>query len=124
MQTELLQKDFKTVGEAISPELGAQMVKDYLVANPNDVKAYNIGRNVLDQLLAQPGCAGIRFYNAYNEDGKKTLVYVSVDANGKDIRKYSIVDTTGQLVTMDAAVGDRAGQSDDVSGWDWFWSLF
>src|SRR6185369_15815629 len=78
MQTELLQKDLKTVGEEISYQLGAQMVKDYQVANPNDVKSYYIGRNIIDQILAQPGVVGLRFYNAYNEEGKKTLVYVGV----------------------------------------------
>jgi hypothetical protein len=124
MQTELLQKDFKTVGEAISHELGAQMVKDYQVANPNDVKSYYIGRNILDQIMAQPGCVGVRFYNAYNEEGKKTLVYVAVDATGNDIAKYSIIDNNGKLVTMDATVGDRAQQGAEdssFSAWDAFW---
>jgi hypothetical protein len=120
MQTELLKKDLKTVGEAISPELGAQMVKDYQVANPTDVKSYYIGRNIIDQILAQPGCVGIRFYNAYNEEGKKTLVYVAVDATGNAIRKYTVVDSEGTLVTMDATIGDRA-QDDGVSE-DSFWS--
>jgi hypothetical protein len=55
MQTELLQKDLKTVGEAISHELGAQMVKDYQVANPNDTKTYMIGREIIESILAQPG---------------------------------------------------------------------
>jgi len=27
----------------------------------------------------------MRFYNAINEQGQKTLVYVGVDASGKDI---------------------------------------
>ena len=119
MQTELLQKDLKTVGEAISHELGAQMITDYRVANPNDVKAYYIGRNVIDQILAQPGCAGIRFYNAYNELGNKTLVYVGVDATGKDIVKYSAVNNAGIIVSEDGIVADRINNDEDFSFWDW-----
>lgn len=113
MQTELLQKDLKTVGEAISHQLGAQMVKDYQVANPNDTKAYFIGRNIIDQILAQPGCVGIRFYNAYNEKGDKTLVYIGVDEAGKSIVKYTVVDNEGKIVSCDATVGDRTNNNDD-----------
>ena len=119
MQTELLQKDLKTVGEAISHELGAQMVKDYQAANPNDVKNYYVGRNIIDQVLAQPGCVGMRFYNAYNEKGEKTLVYVGVDAAGKDIIKYSVVDASGTIVAEDAIVADRS-EVGNANWWDWF----
>lgn len=115
MQTELLQKDLKTVGEEISHELGAQMVKDYQVANPNDVKTYYVGRNIIEQILAQPGCVGIRFYNAYNEKGEKTMVYVGVDASGKGIFKYTLIDDKGALVTSQAIVADRLAGSTDFS---------
>ena len=118
MQTELLQKDLKTVGEAISHQLGAQMIKDFQVANPNDVKTYYIGRNIIDAILAQPGVVGIRFYNAYNEEGNKTLVYVGVDATGKDIVKYTAVNNAGQIVSQDGLVADRIYQ--DGNGLDAF----
>ena len=123
MQTELLQKDLKTVGEAISHGLGAQMVKDFQVANPTDTKSYFIGRNVIDQILAQPGCAGIRFYNAYNEKGEKTLVYLGVDEAGKSIVKYTVVSTTGQLVNCDATMGDRTNNGSDDNIFEQFWEF-
>lgn len=119
MQTELLQKDLKTVGEEISHELGAQMVKDYQVANPADVKAYYIGRDIIDQVLAQPGCVGIKFYNAYNEEGKKTLVYVGVDEFGKNIVEYKMVAGDGSLESKKAIVADRSWGTDD-----WWTLLF
>ena len=126
MQTELLQKDLKTVGEEISHQLGAQMVKDYQVANPNDVKSYYIGRNIIDQILAQPGCVGMRFYNAYNEEGKKTLVYVGVDAQGKDIVKRVVVTNDGTLDSSDnGIVADRIYQDTfDSDLADWIASFF
>ena len=125
MQTELLQKDLKTVGEAISHQLGAQMVKDFQVANPNDVKTYYIGRNIIDAILAQPGVVGIRFYNAYNEEGNKTLVYVGVDATGKDIVKYASVNNAGQIVSQDGIVADRTmTENTGLDGFDMFETLF
>ena len=52
-------------------------------AYPEAFTAVLIGRNVIDQILAQPGCVGIRFIDAINEEGQKTLVYVGVDAAAK-----------------------------------------
>lgn len=118
-KTELQKKDLRLVGEEISHELGAQMVKDYQVANPTDVKAYYIGRNIIDQVLAQPGCVGIRFYNAYNEAGDKTLVYVGVDEFGKALVQYTVVNAAGSFETKKAIVADRVNNDDDLED-DWF----
>ena len=118
-QTELLHKPLAEVGEAISHDLGAQMVKDYQLANPGDVKAYYVGREILSQLLAQPSTVGIRFFNAYNEKGEKTLVYMSVDAKGKEILKYVVVNETGVLASNEAIVADRINNDTDESfSWD------
>ena len=108
LKTELLQKDLNTVGEEISHELGTQMVKDYQVANPTDTKAYFIGRNIITEILAQPGCVGVKFYNAYNEEGKKTLVYMGVDEFGKNLVEYKIVNSDGSFDTKKAIVADRS----------------
>ena len=124
MQTELLQKDLQKVGEEISHELGAQMVKDYQVANTTDVKAYYIGRNIIDQILSQPGCVGLKFYNAYNEEGQKTLVYVGVDETGKNIMEYSVVNNEGCILSHPAIVADRTvhtENNDNIFTTDWEW---
>ena len=121
MQTELTQRNIAHVGEAISHELGVQMIKDFQTANPNELKAYNIGKDILGQILAQPGCMGIRFYNAYNEIGQKTLVYVGIDKAGKTIIEHIVVNNAGTLSTQKAIVADRAGVpppgSDDLIEW-------
>jgi hypothetical protein len=106
MQTKLSTK-IEAIGEEIGLELGTQMVKSYQQANPSDVHSYLIGRNIIEQILAQPGCVGIQFYNAYNEIGEKTLVYVGVDKNGKSIVTYSLVDESGALAVEKGIVADR-----------------
>jgi hypothetical protein len=95
------------VGEEVGLELGTQMVKSYRETNPTDVKWYLIGREIIERILAQPGCAGIKFFTALNEAGQKTLVYVGVDLRGNTILEYSVVDTLGRLTNQEGIVADR-----------------
>ncbi|MFM9908291.1 MAG: hypothetical protein ACKVOW_03020 [Chitinophagaceae bacterium] len=106
-QTTLTAKKVATIGEEIGVELGTQMVKGYQQANPSDVHSYLIGRDIIDQILAQPGCVGIKFYNAYNEIGEKTLVYTGVDTNGISLLAYKVVNPSGQLEIEKGIVADR-----------------
>ena len=124
MQTELTKKAIAQVGEAITHELGAQMIMDYQAANPADTKNYLIGRNIIEQILSQPGCAGIKFYNAYNEAGKKTLVYVGIDAAGKSLVEYTVVNNEGDLGSEKAIVADRVNNDDESTFLDWIESVF
>jgi hypothetical protein len=105
--TQTLTKSLAAVGEEISHELGAKMVKDYQNAFPSDVASYQIGRNILESLLAQPDCVGIRFYNAINEVGEKTLVYVGINENNQVIAEYVTVNDAGELAKQKAIVADR-----------------
>ena len=109
------------MGEEISHDLGAKLVKDFQDANPTDVTCYNVGKTVLEQILAQPGCAGIRFYNALNEEGNKTLVYVGINEDGENIVQYNVINSVGQLASQKAIVADRVpvGDRDNSSGWGW-----
>jgi hypothetical protein len=53
--------------------------------NPEDTRAVSYGKTVLEKILSQKGCVGIRFYFAKDKDGKQTLIFVGVDKDGKDI---------------------------------------
>ena len=119
MQKELtIKKDYSKVGEAISHELAAEFVNAHAKITPEGVTSYVIGRNIIDEILAQQGCAGIRFYNALNENNQKTLVYVGIDADGKDIVKKVIVLEDGQMQTVPAIVADRSGWGGGGKGLD------
>ena len=114
-------QDLAKIGEAISHELGAKMVKDFQDANPAEAIGNYIGRDILEKLLGQPGCVGIAFYNAINETGRKTLVYVGIDENNQIIDKYPSVNASGELYMDDGTVADRAGP---VKEGDWDWNIF
>lgn len=124
MQNELIiKRPTAAIGEEVGYELGTEFIANYRNANPNDKVSYGIGRNIIEKILAQPGCEGIRFYNAINEFGKKTLVYVGIDKNGKNIFEFTAVNNEGTITNEEGVVGDRT--DGDGDGWlDWFWKWF
>jgi hypothetical protein len=96
-----------SIGEEISHDVGAKMVKDFQDANPNSPEWFFVGKNILAQILAQPGCVGIRQYNAINEEGVNTFVQVGVDADGKDISSYAVVGANGELLNEKGIVASK-----------------
>ena len=54
-------------------------------AAPGAHQATAFNRSAFEQLLAQPGAAGIRIYHARHADGSPTMVMVAVDAGGQDL---------------------------------------
>jgi hypothetical protein len=125
-RNQTLAKPVTQIGEEIGLELGKQMVTAYQAANQDDVQNYTIGRTIIDQILAQPGCAGIRFYNAYNEIGEKTLVYVGVNKEGKNLIAFTCINNEGVLETNKGIVADRIKtgsgtpiKTSDTEDWNW-----
>jgi hypothetical protein len=95
------------IGEDIGLSEGIQLVKAFANANPEATKGYYIGRNILEQIMSQPGCVGINFRKCLTNLNEEHLVYTGVDAEGKDILQFTIVTNTGDLKTTDAIVADR-----------------
>lgn len=121
--TTTTERHLTSIGEEISHELGAKMVKDFQDANPEESVGNYIGRDILERILAQPGCQGISFFNAINEMGKKTLVYVGVDENNELITSNIKVQNDGKLVRERGIVADRTTNTEarppEEGGW-WF----
>ncbi len=107
-QHELLEtKTLAEVGEDIGLTEGIKLVKAFSQANPEATKGYYIGRNIIDQILAQPDCVGINFRKCLTNLNEEHLVYTGVDADGKDIVEYSVVTVTGDVVKQNAIVADK-----------------
>ncbi len=51
-----------------------------------------VGRDAVEKVLAQPGCIGIRYYYAQNNDGTPTVVIFGVDAKGVDMENGVLLD--------------------------------
>jgi len=100
--------DFQAAGEEISHELAAKMIKDHHDKySYEESHSYTIGKNIIEAILAQPGCVAITFRDAINESGNKTLVYVGVDEKGKSILEYTTVNEHGKLAVTEGMTGDR-----------------
>ena len=107
-QIELVQtKNLAEVGEDIGLSAGKQMISAFREANPDATAGYYIGKNILNQILAQPGCVGINFRKCLTETNEEHLVYTGVDAEGKDILEYSVVINSGDIVTENGIVADK-----------------
>lgn len=112
-QNEILEtKSLAEVGEDIGLAEGTKLVNAFREANPDAVPGYYIGRNILDQILNQPGCVGINFKKCLSEN-EEHLVYTGVDADGKDILSYSVVTNTGDMVKEYGIVADKT-----IINWD------
>jgi len=100
-------KTLAEVGEDIGLSEGAQLVNAFTAANPDATPGYYIGRNILEQIMAQPGCVGINFRKCLTNMNEEHLVYTGVDADGKDILEFSVVTNAGDIIKKDGIVADR-----------------
>lgn len=97
-----------TEGEIITLAEGAAMTKQWRRTNTNGNAVY-YGKDIINQLLAQPGVVGIRFHFGIDTDGKNTLVLVGVDANENDV--LSIIADKG--IKCPIVCGNRNGLNSD-----------
>lgn len=100
-------KNLAKVGEDIGLAEGIELVKAFQEANPDATSGYYIGRNILEQIMAQPGCVGINFRKCLTNMNEEHLVYTGVDADGKDILQYSVVTNAGDIEKQNGIVADR-----------------
>lgn len=114
LQKELLtKKNYAAIGEEISHETAVDFIKAFDREFPKENKYFTMGKNILEQVLSQPGCVGMRFYNGINEKGQKTLVYVGVDADGRDLIKTTVVNENGSIATVKGMTADRNNNTED-----------
>jgi hypothetical protein len=107
-QLELIEtKTLAEVGEDIGLAEGRKLVKAFVEANPGATKGYYIGRNIIEQILSQPGCVGINFRKCLTETNEEHLVYTGVDSEGKDIIEYTVVTVEGEIIKENGIVADK-----------------
>ena len=77
-----------------SKSVSSQMVERFNLLHPGHAGGCVIGSEIVRRILSQPGCCGVRFFNAADGSGVETLVYAGVDAAGVLIRNGMICDRT------------------------------
>jgi hypothetical protein len=127
MQQDLLTKpQISEIGEHIGFNMAEEMIKKYFDKNPTEQNYFIIGKNIIEQILAQPGCVGMTMTPALDENGKKTFVYTGIDAEGMPILTLTKVSESGSLITSEAIIADKIGNDEDVRDADikfpnWIW---
>lgn len=74
-----------TEGGAISLTLAANLTAEYRRQQPNQTKAHFFGKNIIQSILDQNDCMGIRLYYGLDDDGNKQIVMVGADSDENDI---------------------------------------
>jgi len=95
------------IGKDIGYEAGAKMIKRHFDENPDDVMAHFMGRDIIDAILAQPGCIGIRTFHGLNEIGIRQIVLVGVDKEGNNILEFDTLDENGNTSKRIGIVADQ-----------------
>ena len=73
-------------------EKAAKWTNNYRTANPDQVKAHFFGNRIIEKILAQPDCVGIRCYHALDHQGTPQLIIVGADANENDLYEGIIAE--------------------------------
>lgn len=95
------------IGQNIGLDKGQEFIFNSMNSGNTNNLSYIIGKEIIEKILTQPGCVGIKLYDAINELNEKTLVFLGIDAEGKEIIKYSSVNTHGEYNSQPAIIADR-----------------
>jgi hypothetical protein len=70
----------------ISAEEAKKLIEHYAKkAKKDDMQSGTYHRAIIDKILAQPGCTGLRLYFGSSEAKKMTIVAFGVDSAGKNL---------------------------------------
>jgi hypothetical protein len=72
--------------QSISFQDAKGLLKTYerIVASDAVIAQY-FGKEIVDKILAQPGCVGVRMYYGKHANGKPGVLIIGVDKYGKDM---------------------------------------
>src|SRR6267154_3970598 len=74
-----------TEGDPLSLMKAKQWAAHYRDKNPGSTQAHFFGLEIIKQILAEPGCVGIRMYYAIDDNGRKQILLVGASANGDNL---------------------------------------
>ena len=72
-------------GAMIKLPVAANLTENYRTKNGTTELGAFYGKDIINELLEQDGCMGVRIYYGLNDNGSKEMVIVGVDADENDI---------------------------------------
>ncbi len=94
--------------EQIPLDLAARWTRNYREKQPGETKAHFFGRNLVQKILDQEGCMGIRLFYALDDDSQKQLIIVGADAEANN-------QVDGIIADRNAPCPDQCGQADALN---------
>jgi len=75
------------VGKAISKKTASKWIKNHTDKHPEKdaIRAHFFGSDLVNKILQQDQCVGLRIYYADNDEGVKQLLLVGARADGSNI---------------------------------------
>lgn len=92
-------------GDSISRDDSHQWVNNYNQKKPSGIQAHFFGNEIINQILSQTGCIGIRTYYALNDAGVQQLLLVGVTSDGKNILPSTSI-TNGRVTDGGGTIAD------------------
>jgi len=85
------------VGKPISKETANKWIKNHSEKHPDkgSIRARFFGSDIINQLLTQDKCVGMRIYYAINDEGEKQLLLVGAREDGTNIWPDDDIDKEG-----------------------------
>lgn len=115
MRNVLTQKPaVASIGKHIGFEAGEVMVKSFFDKHPDQAYGNIMGREIIEQILAQPDCQGILITPGLDEQGNRHVVLAGIDSNRQAIVQYTCIDSNGDIQVEEGIIGDR-----DSTTYDW-----
>jgi hypothetical protein len=74
-----------TEASEIDIETASAWTENYRDANSEATRAHFFGRDIIEEILSQTGCVGIRIYYALDEKGAKQLIIVGANSSENDL---------------------------------------
>ncbi len=110
-KTELKSKSAESFrgseGESVSFDVAKQWVANFTQQNPLGVRAHFFGHEIINQILAEKNCTGIRIYYALNDSGIPQLLLVGARIGGSNIIPASGVNYR-ETTTDTASIADMS----------------
>lgn len=78
-------------GSQIDLTVAARWTARYRVAG-GEIHAHFFGREILQQILDQDGCMGIRVYYGLDDNGVSQLILVGANADAEDLYEGIVAD--------------------------------
>ncbi|MCH8904563.1 MAG: hypothetical protein IIA45_11690 [Bacteroidetes bacterium] len=98
-------------GESISKQNAADMTRTYREENPGTRKAHFFGKVIIENILGQEGCMGIRIY--YGIDSQQNLQLLVVGANANEDDQLGTAET---IADLSVPCPNNCGVANDLNG--------